>query len=543
MNIRPMFLAVSLFFVPPAHAQTSAVVLAASATSSAPGSSPVACLLDPNCIGYWSPGSVDSGIDEGIYVQFEDPAAVDFIDLKFEEPNISPYDIQVYLNGKTQGKNGIYWIAEQPESAGMGFRIGAGREIAPLKEKIKSFFLKLDRSPEAGNSKGFRLWRVGFISDQGSVLPLSLPQQVPAVVSATSILEPVSAYHPAHLVDSKYDMAWSTDGKKVSGKGESVTFSFSTPQTLSGMIVWNGYQRSDTHFSANGRVSELEVKHDGGAVQTVKLQDKMGAQKATFSAPISGASQVILTLKGIIPGSQYKDVLISELRFLDGKGGMILPTAALPKAVAPAGFAGLVNRSYAAFLHQPMAADDPEATWGALCDNSRLRLREDGSFVIYKGFDYGKPDSVEKPANVDANVLEGNWEPKGDKIRIFGRQYVTALRQSEYLQGAKPAAPRAAIFQSELSIKPYVQLTREEKQTLFAYLWTKKKGAAGKNRPLIWPVNVLGPPEVTGADYGELVKKLDEALSPLNPYYLQSSVVNDLFLPADKTSECYGGVP
>ena len=102
---------------------------------------------------------------------------------------------------------------------------------------------------------------------------------------ATSVLDPAVAYQPANLFDSRYDFAWSTNGKKTAGIGESVQVTFSQPQNLSGLIVWNGYQRSEEHFRANGRVTKILVS-DGQASQTVALADRMGGQRIGFVSPL-----------------------------------------------------------------------------------------------------------------------------------------------------------------------------------------------------------------------------------------------------------------
>src|SRR4029079_8746288 len=115
--------------------------------------------------------------------------------------------------------------------------------------------------------------------------------------------------------------------------------------------------------------------------------DQMGMQKVTFPQALPATSQLTLTITGIYPGQQYKDVLISELRLLDQAGKMLIPVAKSPNAAAPAGFQDMVGKSYASFLHQPLFGanvipDTPEFTLSPICDNNRIRLREDGSFVI-----------------------------------------------------------------------------------------------------------------------------------------------------------------
>ncbi|MCE9624369.1 MAG: hypothetical protein K8R69_02780, partial [Deltaproteobacteria bacterium] len=316
-----------------------------------------------------------------------------------------------------------------------------------------------------------------------------------------------------------------------------------------------GYQRSAEHFKANGRVLEAEVQGDAGTPFRIKLTDQMGAQKVAFPQPLANVRQLRFTIKAIAPGSSYKDVLISELRLTGSDGKLVIPQVELPKVSAPADFAGMLNRSYASILHKPLAGtspDDfgPEYNLAMACDNSRIRLRDNGTFVVYKGFNYGKEDSAQKPTSINADVQEGNWEPKGENLRIFGKKYVTALQQSEYLQGPSTGAPRVQIFQSEVSAKPYRSLTPAEKQALFAFLWAKKKGAANKAQKFYWVVGATKwygtadskKTQIQGANYDALAKNLDILLQELNPIYVSSSVLTDLFLPTDETEACYAGL-
>lgn len=556
----PWFVVLLIILAPcSARSQQAVVVLAAAATSSAAGSAPITCLLDPGCQGYWATGSLDGGTDEGIYIQLDHVTAIDFIEIGLA-PGVSlgdnaPWNLRLYLNGKTRNPRGSY-LAEVGTSQILRFGLGnrADPAVGPFGENVKSVFLKIERSADWKPGQ-FRVSSIRFLkanaSGTSSPIALMLPKLVPAELTATSILEPATAYHPANLFDSKYDIAWSTDGKKSDGKGESFTLTLNNPQTLSGILLWNGYQRSAKHFKANGRVLALDVQADALPVQSLKLADQMGPQKIGFSPPLINARQLRFTIKDIVPGSSYKDVLISELRLIGAQRELIAPVTNLPKVAPPAAFQGLLNRSFANILHQPITGnpedfEGPDNALSKRCDNGRIRLRDNGTFVIYKNFNYGKYDSAAKPANINASVLEGNWEPKGDKVRIFGRKYVTALQESEYLQEPKVAVPQVQIFQSELSAKPYRELSPSEKSALFAFLWTKNKGDPNKNQKFLW---IIGSTkwngtdqnkkvEVQGANYDDLVKKMGAVLQELNPYYLNSSVLSGLFLPSDETDSC-----
>lgn len=553
-------------------ASPAPVILAVSATSSSSQSTSVTCLLDPSCDGHWSPGALDSGVDEGVYIQFEKPITGTSIEL------YSPGDLdrlRVYINGKTGSINGNYslrssgettrtsWVDrvahKKPTGLGNKFTIQAGYSDGLLSEKIKSIFFKVDKFYEE-SKEGVTITAIRLVKGSGDIMDPILPHPVPATASATSILSPDTAYQPANLTDSRYDIAWSTDGKKNDGRGESVTFDFSKPMSISGLMVWNGYQRSDEHFKANGRVKSLQVSGSAGTPEMVSLQDTMAPQRIMLAKALSATSRVTLTIKDIIPGEKYKDLLLSELRFLDDKGTMIQPVVPFKIVTPPAIWKPLIDKSFSVILHHPMTKKEADQEHGDCCyslsrrcDNARIRIRSNGTFVIYKGFDFSKiyDDRREAPTGVESVVMEGNWEPVGDNIRIFGRQYKTALVTSEYLTKA-PTAPRSTIFQSELSLSKYGKLSPAERSKLLQFLWQKKRGP-GDGQAVQWGVglsvqNMLedtsakggmyGGYDIPAANYKELAKEMDHFLSLLNPYWIHSSVLDDLFEATDTVVPC-----
>jgi len=543
-------ISLTFLFASMTYAADKAVVLAATATSSSSDSAPVTCLLDPNCTGHWSPGSKDSGTDEGIYIQFENPISASHIKLSASTLG----KLVVYINGKTSGPDGRYYIASGRANYYVAY--GWGNAL-PIPERIKSIFIKIDSGDLRVN-----ISRIQFLSSKlpageleaetlDVAIPLVLPKLISASISASSILSPETAYQPANLVDSKYDMAWSTDGKKTAGKGESFTVTFNAKQTLAGMLLWNGYQRSEEHFKANGRVLQMEARSDAGDVEQVTIKDMMGPQRVVFKKPFKDIKSLSFKIKDIKAGDKYKDVLISELRFIGNNNELILPIVAAKATSVPNFLQPLIGRSFSAILHQPVTQKEIQGDYFILspkCDNSRIRIRNDGSYVIYKGYDYSSKDA---DASVEATVFEGNWEPKDNLIRIFGRNYKTALETSEYLKGALKA-PRTNIFQSELTIKPYSTLTAKEKAKLFEYLWSKKRGPADRSQRMFWVVGIdehacsgeINPQGnnaecvIEGTSYSDLVKKLDDFLLGPNPYWISSSILTDLLLPTDSVQQC-----
>jgi hypothetical protein len=219
---------------------------------------------------------------------------------------------------------------------------------------------------------------------------------------------------------------------------------------------------------------------------------------------------------------------------------MLLPVVPLPKVAAPANWSALLNRSWSSFLQKPGTSKD-EGGLPPACIYNHIRIRDNGTFVIYKWADVGKVDSESTPFTLTGNVLEGNWEPKLNDIRIFGKKYPTTIAASEYLK-EQGNAVTSAIFQSELAVKRYSEMTPSERQQALALLWTSKAGPANKAQKLIWFTSLIqpagGPVDYKGANYADLIKNLDAALAQRNPYYISSTQFTDLVLPTDSLGEC-----
>ncbi|MBF0106738.1 MAG: hypothetical protein HQM16_15605 [Deltaproteobacteria bacterium] len=556
--MKKIFILALLVFVPwYSRASETGIVLSAAATSSTPDSTPVTCLLDPDCNGRWAPDSLDAGVNEGIYIQFENEILVNFIEITFVEPVSSLTKFTPYINGKTVTTNGtvfqVYPRTLLPVGTeGHNVIQIAGRNTAdpvapPMNVTIRSFFLKLGKYDWGQGQKRPVIKSIHFYNHGQEIdtilgpnhisrIPLKLPQLVPAKVTATSVLDPQRAYQPENLFDSKSDFAWSTDGKKTTGKGESLTIKLDQAVTLSGLMVWNGYQRSQTHFLANGRVTKAEVKTPEGQVRHIILKDAQGVQKVLFAKPLQNTKSFTLTITDLQQGDRYKDVLISEMRLLGENNAMILPVVTAPPLKIPGGLQPLVNRTWSSFIHSVESGD---AACPQTCFNKNFRLRSNGTFVMYQDFN----DEPFDTGDLTARVLEGNWEVLGETVRIFGKKYTTTLRHSEYMQ-AKGETPQPIIFQSLLTIKKYNTLTPAEKQGLLAFIFASRKGTLKiQDDPIAWYLMVadLTNPSVTGKTQDALLKTLDQQLKALDPYTIKSTELTDIVLPTDTVYECGGG--
>jgi hypothetical protein len=525
-------------------------VLAASATSSTADSSDISCLLDAKCNGKWKPASLDSGVDEGLYLQFSEDVSLYSIELDIVDENVDP-SLVLYLNGKTTGPDDVVYInsrAKRTVNKIVTYTF-IGRDEDNFQNSLhtdtRSVFVKIsesyDKEARKPTVKALRFYRRSKTGDPKKVVTtlvqFRLPKIIKTGVSASSILSPTAAYHPANLFDSRYDFAWSTDGSQVNGIGEKLNLTFANEVNIAGLLVWNGYQRSTTHFEKNGRVKTLQLVSAQGESQSVTLASFFGMQKVSLSKPLMQVKQLTIEIADIYNGSSYKDVLISELRFIDDKGNIVQPHAPLPKLVYDKKWDDFIDSSWSTFLHG-LSPGMNECDY--TCNNKRLRLRSNGSFVIY--LDFG----AKTDGSVSANVLEGNWAVEQDKLRIFGKRYTTELLSSDYVQAAKnKSVPTAKIFQSNLTFTRYNDLPKAKQESVFQAMIKSRPAAHDTGDGFTWENTCNLAPEgkdgqLFAGTYQALLTMTRKYIEKINPYYIESSVVTDLFMPSDKVSGCGG---
>lgn len=517
-------------------------LLAASATSSAPGAADVTCLLDDHCQGEWTPDSRDEGIDEGLYFQFDEEIDLESIEMIVQKStNGYDYKFPLYVNGKTSSPDGRTFNLEAQSGKKPDDRLFK----ANVATKARSIFIKIGKPYRSGGGKqrvkSIKLFKRVMSNVPGEYtqeqIKLALPVVAKSKVSATSVLVPETAYQPANMFDSRYDFAWSTNGKLNDGVGESFELELSSPLSLSGLLVWNGYQRSATHFKKNGRVKHIQITTDSGKKQTISLADVQGVQKVAFKEKLNNVKKLRFKIEGVYAGTRYKDVLISELRLLGTDGKIVHPEVKASKVAIPKGIKDFVGRSWSSFLHGVILEDKYDCN--EKCFNTRIRMRENGSFVIYRDFAYGASND----GSVQANIMEGNWvnEQKG-RIRIFGKRYTSELKSSDYMNNKSGGTVSAKIFQSYLTIKRFSDLSAKEKKGLYQYL-SKNRGMPKTNgEKLRWDnLHNSEDSKISGNKKSEMLKSLEEYLTRANPYYIKSSVLTDLLLPTANVYVCSVG--
>ncbi len=143
---------------------------------------------------------------------------------------------------------------------------------------------------------------------------IKTPRIVNGNVKVTSTLSPERFYNIYKIFDSKLEDGWSSDKRRT---GDIIEFSFEKPQIIKGFKIWNGYQRSEVHYNSNSRIKTLKIEGDNNYNEIVTLVDKIGEQMVSLPKPFNGTN-LKMTVIDSYPGTVYKDLVISELRFFDG---------------------------------------------------------------------------------------------------------------------------------------------------------------------------------------------------------------------------------
>ena len=257
-----------------------------------------------------------------------------------------------------------------------------------------------------GETKGVCLKDIKFESNGQQVLFVT-PRRVAGTVSASSTLEPTDAYEAMNLFDSRLEYAWSSDD---AAENVTLDFQFEEEQTITGLRLWNGYQRSAVHCWKNARPMTVRFEAVGtGAVQDAVLADKLGNQEWDFGGDELTGTDFRLTIVDAFAGKSYQDMVVSELRFMGGDKGQFLidsrgriaeKAQANEAQFAEAGLAHLLNASLQGEVEQGVQVSEQVETMDA---GMTLRLRSDGSFYF------------------NGNIFEADWQQELETTtQIFG---------------------------------------------------------------------------------------------------------------------------
>jgi hypothetical protein len=143
--------------------------------------------------------------------------------------------------------------------------------------------------------------------------------------TASSVHKPDNGI--TYSADNAYDWNLSTAWVPKSqndGVGEWLEYTygkFSGQETITSLIVFNGYRKSQALWKANARVRDMRVLVNGKPYATVHLQDAYNYQTVPLGKIPLQAKKTVLRFEilSVYKGSKYRDVAISELE-VDGSG-------------------------------------------------------------------------------------------------------------------------------------------------------------------------------------------------------------------------------
>lgn len=145
-------------------------------------------------------------------------------------------------------------------------------------------------------------------------------------VDATSYLPAIGGhcYEPGMLDDSDIATAW-VEGVDGNGEGERIDFLLEKYESgfddgerhvypLWGLMLLNGYRRTEGTWNANGRVARALVSVNGEPICIVELADSRQLQHVQLPSTDVGDGDVVsFEILEVFPGDRYEDTALTEL--------------------------------------------------------------------------------------------------------------------------------------------------------------------------------------------------------------------------------------
>ena len=412
------------------------------------GDHPAANLLDGDPATDWNamPGA---GQDEGIMLYFEAPTFVQKVAFKGAQGGSALEELGLYVNGSevgTTAPDGEIAVEADVQSLFVRITAVSGAKTDSYSDEEGYEEHHVEQFPENLETRLAEIELYGADGKLVKARPLHLEA---GSISPSSVLTPPEAYHADFLFDSRLEFGWA-EGKEDEGIGESITFDFDREVKVTRLKIWNGYQRSDDHFQKNARVKDFTFGLAGGTEKAYQLGDTQSPNVIDLDDALEGKS-FTLNIKSAYPGSKYKDLLMSELRFFDGQqwfgiesGGEAARKAALKEKVAGTPIEKLLDRNltYTEMDH----INDTEFT-------IRLILRSNGSYVLYKDFRGSRDNTIKELRE----VADGNWEIQkvGSgfvRVKVFGKLHRIMDKDLVYKAKSKRLGKR--IYSEILTIYP-----------------------------------------------------------------------------------------
>jgi hypothetical protein len=289
---------------------------------------------------------------------------------------------------------------------------------------------------------------INLYDEKGKKYRIQTPEIISATVKASETGTPQASYGVMNLFDSRYEYAWASD---KGAKDVTLDFNFEDEVDIQSIKIWNGYQRSDVHCVDNGRVTKFQLTGDDGYSETISLSDDLGSQTIPLKKKFSGKN-LQMKVEDFVKGRNAKGIVISEIRFSDGKNWFMPNPFPNTKAIAEANISQFKMAGLSSVLNRSLEGGDAIPSEGvnvnlstneeseqsetteennSIDNDSRsnsswiLRFRSDGSMFLE-----GTTGRTTNTDSGEAFVTQrffalGNYEvkkatEKGMIVRIFG---------------------------------------------------------------------------------------------------------------------------
>ena len=397
-----------------------------------------------------------AGPDEGIMLHFSEPTYISRIEVKkFSGANISTLThYKVYGDGKH------YWRDE-------------------INEHLKSLYIKIETVVGSKDSEtvlisdGYKQYHRDIFDERLSigiselvfygkddiVLDVKAPKFVKGNIQASSSLNPNLAYGPGNLMDSRKEFGWA-EGISGNGIGEEIRFTSEKEITISAIKIWNGYQRSPSHFEGNARLKKFQFGKNRQLPGTYSIADSETPQLIELENPLTG-KEFVFTVDEAFSGTKYKDLVISEMKFFNGKKPIIIQTSIEEarinhtKSGANLLLQKFLDRNISVWLSEgSLEGPDDEESYRK---STSFILRSNNTFVMYdrEALYVEDYESGDESSDVKETIADGNWELKESngnylKIRIFGKIFSSTTAKELYR--ADVTSSNVRIFQDNLTL-------------------------------------------------------------------------------------------
>ncbi|MBI4215698.1 MAG: hypothetical protein HY602_03155 [Parcubacteria group bacterium] len=307
----------------------------------------------------------------------------------------------------------------------------------PYWHNVNSIAIQFDENPSC-------LKAVRFYKDLLTQIPIITPDLVEGKVIGNNIQKSTISDDIMNLFDSRRESAWITDDQT----GVPGILEFKKPVRIEKIKVLNGYQRSEKHYKAYGRVRMLKLSGENGYNDTLVLEDVTQPQDIILHKPFFG-KKLVLSIKEIYRGSKYANLAISELRFNNGQNWFMLNPLPFIQTVMKDSQKQFMKSNVGRVLDRPLyffegiGPDEDERSRMAI-----FRIGSDGYFYL----EFEDSLSIEE---VVYQYALGNYVVEKGTDSILQFRLLGVLETQRYHRNGEPKedpSEKVGIFQELLEI-------------------------------------------------------------------------------------------